>query len=1096
MGSIQTELPLFGGGPGRAQQDTPEQGRVYTIPPSAPFLASLARAILAGDLPQERAGPPSQLDLAGYEIYLPNRAACRALADAFLKLSPSGATLLPRIRALGSAEEDTLLLLRDELDLQSLDQPDLPVAPAIGPLDRRLALTKLIMAWSKSLREGRPDRHGRDLRIAETPAAAAELALELMRLMDEAETEGASLTRLAELIPERFAGHEQLSLGFLGIVIEAWPAYLTAIGCLNPVDRRNRIMALEAQRLRRTNPSTPVIIAGSTGSIPATAELMKAVCGLARGAIVLPGLDLDLDVDAWGKLADHPEHSQSGLYLLLGELGTARDGVTTLKGCEARGTDKTRARLMSETLRPSATLGAWPAFIAAADRQAARDCLAPVSLLAAPTEHDEAAAIALIMREAMETPGKTASLITPDRTLARRVAAELSRWQLTLDASSGEPVLATPAGILFDLVAEAAATGAQIALLALMKHPLTRLGLPEGEGPEHSPAVVARPESRSNPPAPQTGGLLRSARNDDDGADRGVSQQPRERAAQRIARIVEIAAMRQPWCGEGVAALAESLDEARKPKPRHAAIDRLAEADWEAAHDLVGRMRAALAPLAALAEAGPVSLDTLAAAHLDCARQLMAGGDDERPAATSDRAAIERYLAALSTDMNGPDVRLADYPALFRSLIKLETIRPKRPAHPRLQILSAMEARLTTADLVILGGLNEGTWPEAADPGPWLNRAMREALGLPPPERKTRLAGHDFWQLLGAREVVLTRALKCEGTPTVPSRWLMRLQTMLKGLGLSDAIEPPRPWLHWASLRNEAPAPPPVKPPAPCPPLAARPRSLSVSDIETLIANPYAIYARHILALSPLNPLAAEPGGAEKGQIIHEVLHRFARRFAESLPRNPARMLMTIFDECAALYGERAHVQAFWRPRMERFAGWFADTEAARRSGALVLSELRGRFEFEAPGGPFRLRARADRIDLHTDGGLAIYDYKSGGMPSDAAVTAFKAPQLALEALIAVEGGFDGIDSRRVARLAYISAKGGEPAGLERELRAASDVLAEGARAGLTALVARFDDDATPYTALRRAAFGDSYRYDDYAHLARTGEWAGAEEEV
>jgi ATP-dependent helicase/nuclease subunit B len=1091
MGSIQTELPLFGGGPGRAQQ-----GRVYTIPPSAPFLASLARVILAGDLPREGAGPPSQLDLAGYEIYLPNRAACRALADAFLKLSPNGATLLPRIRALGSAEEDTLLLLRDELDLQSLDQPDLPVAPAIGPLDRRLALTKLIMAWSKSLREGRPDRHGRDLRIAETPAAAAELALELMRLMDEAETEGVSLTRLAELIPERFAGHEQLSLSFLGIVIEAWPAYLAAIGCLNPVDRRNRVMALDAQRLRRTNPSTPVIIAGSTGSIPATAELMKAVCGLPRGAIVLPGLDLDLDAEAWGMLADHPEHSQSGLHLLLGELGAARGDVATVKGCEARGTDKTRARLISQTLRPSATLGAWPAFIAAADGQALRDCLAPVSLVAAPTEHDEAAAIALIMREAMEPPGKTASLITPDRTLARRVAAELSRWQLTLDASSGEPVLATPAGILFDLIAEAAATGAQIALLALMKHPLTRLGLPDETGTvplSSSPDRHCERSEATQPPAVPVDcfGLSASQRRED-----GVSQQPRERAAQRIARIVEIAAMRQPWCGEGVAALAESLDEARKPKPRHAAIDRLAEADWEAAHDLVERMRAALAPLAALAEAGPVSLETLAAAHLDCARQLMAGADDERPAATPDRAAIERYLAALSADMSGPDVRLADYPALFRSLIKLETIRPERPAHPRLQILSAMEARLTTADLVILGGLNEGTWPEAADPGPWLNRAMREALGLPPPERKTRLAGHDFWQLTGAREVVLTRALKCEGTPTVPSRWLMRLQTMLKGLDLADAIEPPRPWLHWASLRNEAPAPPPVKPPAPCPPLAARPRSLSVSDIETLIANPYAIYARHILALSPLNPLAAEPGGAEKGQIIHEVLHRFARRFAESLPRNPARMLMTIFDECAALYGERAHVQAFWRPRMERFAGWFADTEAARRAGALVLSELRGRFEFEAPGGPFRLRARADRIDLHTDGGLAIYDYKSGGMPSDAAVTAFKAPQLALEALIAAEGGFDGIDSRRVARLAYISAKGGEPAGLERELRAAADVLAEGARAGLTALIARFDDDATPYTALRRAAFGDSYRYDDYAHLARTGEWAGAEEEV
>jgi ATP-dependent helicase/nuclease subunit B len=372
---------------------------------------------------------------------------------------------------------------------------------------------------------------------------------------------------------------------------------------------------------------------------------------------------------------------------------------------------------------------------------------------------------------------------------------------------------------------------------------------------------------------------------------------------------------------------------------------------------------------------------------------------------------------------------------------------------------------------------------------------MREALGLPPPERKTRLAAHDFAQMLGAREVVLTRALKSGGAPTVPSRWLMRLQALLNGLGLSHALEPPRPWLRWAAQRNAADAPPPAKAPAPCPPLEARPRSLSVSDIERLIANPYAIYAKHVLGLSPLNPLASEPGGAEKGQIIHDVLHRFARRFPEGMPPDCASLLTSIFDECAALYGERAHVMAFWRPRMERFAAWFAETEGARRGEARVLSELRGRYEFEAPGGPFLLRARADRIDLHPDGSLAVYDYKSGGMPTDAAVAAFKAPQLPLEALILKEGGFDGVASRMVAKLAYISAKGGNPPGDERQLKCETpDALAEGAREGLTALIAQFDDPSTPYTAMRRAAFADVYRFDDYAHLARVPEWAGAEE--
>jgi ATP-dependent helicase/nuclease subunit B len=297
-------------------------------------------------------------------------------------------------------------------------------------------------------------------------------------------------------------------------------------------------------------------------------------------------------------------------------------------------------------------------------------------------------------------------------------------------------------------------------------------------------------------------------------------------------------------------------------------------------------------------------------------------------------------------------------------------------------------------------------------------------------------------------------------------------------------------------LRNQAESAPPVKPPAPCPPLDARPRSLSVSDIETLIASPYAIFARHILGLTPLPPLDAEPGGAERGQIIHDMLHRFAQRYPDALPEDCAAELTGIFDASASLYGDSARIAAFWRPRVERFAAWFAGTEAERRGGAQVLSELRGQFVFEAPGGPFTLRARADRVDLSPDGSLAIYDYKSGAMPTDAAVAAFKAPQLPLEALIAIKGHFEGLTAKAVRKLAYISARGGEPAGIERALvKDAPEALAKGVEDGLKALIARFDIETTPYAAMRRAAFADRYRHDDYAHLARLAEWGDSEEE-
>jgi ATP-dependent helicase/nuclease subunit B len=1017
-------------------------GKLFSIPPREPFLESLARAILSGRIPGDGAPPPDAFDLARYEIYLPNRAACRSLAQIFLDLSPRRATLLPRIRPLGSAEEDELLLLQAEIDDGLFRDTDLPVAPAMNAMERRLALSSLVLAWTRRLRDGGGGEPG--LRIADTPAAASEMALDLMRLMDEAETEGADLSRLAEILPERFAEFEQLSLNFLGIVINIWPAFLDERGMLNPAERRNRLMALETERLRRAHPETPVIIAGSTGSIPATAELMKAVTGLAKGAIVVPGLDFALDDESWAALDQHQEHPQAGLFALLGTLGAVRGDVLDLT---PQTSPNSRADFLSEAMRPSETLGRWPDYMESADRDAVREAMNAVCLIEAPDEQAEAATIAMALRDALETPGKTVSLVTPDQALARRVSAELRRWKLTVASANGESLRTSAAGRFYELIADYAATGDQIALLALLKHPLTRLGLPK-------------------------------------------------EALGRLIPLIEIAAIRQPWCGDGIERLTKSIELARKKKLRGASLDQLTDEDWDALLDLAARIRTALSALSGLKAQGKIPLRQIAAAHIRAANAFAADGNGDSAAlmANSDGEAMTNFLSSLAADVPGPELPLSDYPALFGSLIRLERTRAERDAAARIRILTPVQARLTSADLVVIAGLNDGTWPESADPGPWLNRTTRASLGLPPPERQTRLAAHDFCQLFSARQVVMTRALKVEGTPTVPSRWLLRLRTLLNGLGLEDALAATRPWLHWAAARNHAAPPPSAKAPAPCPPLAARPRSLTVSNIETLIANPYAIYASAILKLAPLNPLGADPGGAERGQIIHDVLHHFANRFGEELPDDCAREFLRLFDGLAALYGEQAHIQAFWRPRLERFAHWFAETEPARRGDALTLSEVRGSFRFMAPGGEFNLRARADRIDLHPDGTLAIYDYKSGEMPKEPAVTSFKAPQLPLEALIAREDGFEGIGSTRIAHLSYISAKGGEPAGEQLDLKTPAAELAEGAREGLATLIAKFDDPSTPYPALRRSLFPNGYRYDSYAHLARVAEWADEED--
>jgi len=351
---------------------------------------------------------------------------------------------------------------------------------------------------------------------------------------------------------------------------------------------------------------------------------------------------------------------------------------------------------------------------------------------------------------------------------------------------------------------------------------------------------------------------------------------------------------------------------------------------------------------------------------------------------------------------------------------------------------------------------------------------------------------------LAAPEVVLTRALKADGTPSVPSRWVSRLRLLADALGLGEALQPAQPWLAWAIARNapaqtrESP-----RPPAPRPPVAARPRALSVSDVERWIANPYALYASHILRLEPVPGLAEGPDERHRGQIIHAALSRFAERFPVALPDNPAGELMAIADDLMAEWGAFAHVRAFWRPRLARFADWFAQTEPDRRADLRrTLSEVPGQLILECPGGAFTLTARADRIDIRADG-LAIYDYKTGSISARrVAAERMQSPQLPLEGLIARSGGFDrgGITGAAptLAALAYISAAGGRDAGEAQALKD-PDALAESARDKLAALIARYDEPGTPYTAMQRAAFKAVWDYDPYAHLARVAEWRGGD---
>ena len=994
---------------------------VFTVPPQIPFADALAAGILG-----RQNADADPLALSTTLLLLPTRRSCRAVRDAFLRVSGGRPLILPRMVPIGDVDE----ALTDVLDAAD-GSADADLPPAIPPLRRRLLLTRLILQWSAALA-------GTDERAGMSADQAARLAEELAHLVDQVQTERLSFDALSNLVPEDFALHWQGSLEFLSIVTAHWPAIRDEIGGLDPAERRDRVLSAQAQRWADTPPDFPIIAAGTTGSIPATADVLRVVARLANGCVVLPGLDQQLDEDSWHAL--EPSHAQFGLKELLSHLGVGRADVrlwSVRSTVLPHGAPDARATLISEAMRPAETTDQWT-DMETIDPSA----LASVTRIDCPTNREEAAVIALIMRETLEARSshRTAALVTPDRSLARRVAAEMRRWHIVVDDSAGTPVADTPPGNFLRLTARmVGAQGAPIPLLAALKHPLAAGGM-------------APPVFRAR------------------------------------ARALERALLRGPRPAPGFDVLVSALATHRHGTDRDALLD------W------VSDLATLAQPLAAALTGSKRPAPDMLRAHIAFAEQLAATDEVEGAlrlwkgeAGEAAAAFVAEVEAALHTlaPIDG-----ASYPPLLEALMAGQVVRPRFGTHPRLTILGPLEARLQRFDVMILGGLNEGTWPMQAKVDPWLSRPMRAQFGLQQPERRIGQAAHDFQQAFCADTVVLTRAERVDGAPTVPSRWLTRLETVLKGAGIDEGDWTGGPWLGWQRQLDRVesfglgsrPGPP-----APRPPLAARPRRLSVTQIEKWMRDPYAIYARHILRLDALDPIDAAPDAARYGILVHQALAEFIVDHPDGLlPADALARLMATGASVFAHVADLPGVWAFWWPRFERIGRWFIANETERRPGLVrTAAEVRGDLTIEAPGGPFKLTAIADRLDRRGDGGFAIVDYKTGAVPSQREVAAGFAPQLPLEAAIARDGGFADLPRGQVSELEYWRLRGGDPAGEVRSTGGDPNSLAIDALDGLRRLVAHFDDPATPYVCRPRADMAP--RYSDYEHLARVKEWAPGE---
>jgi ATP-dependent helicase/nuclease subunit B len=692
-------------------------------------------------------------------------------------------------------------------------------------------------------------------------------------------------------------------------------------------------------------------------------------------------------------------------------------------------TPPARAWLIAQALLPAESTDSWRRL-----ETLPEEALDGIQRIDCATSRAEAGAVALLLREALETEDRTAALVTLDRALARRVAAELRRWGIEVDDSAGTPLAKTPPGSFLSLLAAAASERlAPLPLLALLKHPLAAGG--------------------------------------------------RDPAAFRAdARLLERTLLRGPRPAAGLAGL-------------RAAVDALAEGwEREALTRFVARLELRLGGFATLLEGDALRAPDLIAAHLAAAEALAATAEEkgaERLWAGEAGEQAANFIAELGRAAGRfPSLAGRAYGGFFDALLAGQVSRPRFGRHPRLFIWGPLEARLQHADLVILGGLNEGSWPPEPLSDPWMSRPMRQEFGLPQPERRIGLSAHDFAELAAAPSLLLSRALKSEGTPTVPARWLLRLDSLLRAVGRGPEAIPTGPWLAWQAAldRPDGPAQP-LPPPEPRPPVAWRPRRLRVTDIEHWMRDPYAIYARYVLGLRALDALDEDPGAAHRGRFIHDALDRFVATHPDALPADAREQLLALGAEAFGAALERPGVRAFWWPRFERIAAWFVAHEAVRRLGlSATQSEIAGEMTFPAPGGDFILAGRADRIDRLAQGGLAIIDYKTGQPPKAQDVQAGFAPQLPLEAALAEAGGFPGVAAEPVVELAIWRLTGGDPPGEEKPLKGEPVRLAREALMGLKALVAAFDAETTPYAARPRPAHAP--RYSDYVHLARVKEWA------
>lgn len=950
---------------------------IFTIPSHRSFADSLAAGVIA------RFGK-EPLGLARGRILLPNNRAVRAVTDAFVRASGDG-LLLPRLIPIGDPQLDE----RIGAALEPIH--DEPAPPAIDSTERVLKLASLI--------------------AGEGSAEALRLAADLARTLDALLIEEVEPSRLrtAVLDTHELAQHWAHSLARLQLIYEAWPEILRDAGAIDLAERRNRLLERLSERWKSNPPHGFTIAAGITTAAPAVAAVIRRVARMPEGVVVLPGLWLaDVFPDnEWAALGPDENgrgetaHPQYHLKLLLDRIGVAREEVQRWRWSGRAASPAARSRAVANAMAAPDFSHKWETLRPAERR------LSGIRLAELPDPAAEAQAIALALRQTLETPGKTAALVTPDRQLASRVAALLRRWGIDADDSAGKPLSQAACGTLLLGIASAAAEElAPVPLLALLKHPLV-----------------------------------------------GGAGEERARWLEHV-RTLDLA-LRGPRPPAGLAGLDAHFTEKDRMHPWSAVRDRIASIDG------------------VLSE--PLPLSSFAARIAEAATAL---ADDAAWRGSDGRMAAELF-AELQTSPSAAQLMVSadDALPLLRQLLDGHAVRPPYGGHPRIFIWGLLEARLQRADLLVLGALNEGVWPALPAPDPWLPPKVRATLGMPTLEFRIGLAAHDFASALGAPEVLITRAKRDSRSPTVASRFLLRLEAMTGGLPRDLVLER-------ITRALDDPGPPhPVDRPAPAPPQEQRPDRISVTSVDRLKADPFAFYASSILRLRAQDPVDADHTARWKGEAVHKVFEEWLLHDECDPDKLRGRAERLLADEAI-----HPMLRALWAPRLLEAIDWIAELE--RKNQREGRKPLRSEITGEAPLAGILVHGRADRIDRLPDGGLAIVDYKTGKPPARKAIEAGFALQLGLLGLIGRAGGFEGVTGEPEAfeYWSLIRDRGGFGKCVAADKDMQEGEFLDRAYGSFADAAAKWLSGTEPFTAKLNPAYAP---YGDYDQLMRLEEWYG-----